>query len=86
MSCPVAVQYRSAACGESRHLRSGGEEKDARSRKFINVLAEDAGTVAAWLVPRMRGVRGNGKYFKCASSVTEHDCAGSLPGLCVPPV
>jgi chlorophyll(ide) b reductase len=47
-------------------LLLGGEAKDARARKFINILAEDADTVAAWLVPRMRGVRGNGKYFKCA--------------------
>lgn len=35
-------------------------------RRFINILAEDAGIVAAWMVPRMRGVRGSNKYFKCA--------------------
>ena len=49
-------------------LLLGGEDKDARARKVINILAEDADTVAAGLVPRMRGVRGNGKYFKCASA------------------
>lgn len=32
--------------------------------KFVNILAEDPHVVAAWLVPRMRGVTGNGKYFK----------------------
>lgn len=36
------------------------------AKRIINVLAEDAGTVAAWLAPRMRGVTGSGKYFKCA--------------------
>lgn len=35
-----------------------------RSRTFINILAEDAQVVSAWLVPRMRGVKGNGTYFK----------------------
>ena len=42
-----------------------GSVKSARAAHFINVLAEDAGTVASWLVPRMRGVTGNGRYFKC---------------------
>ena len=32
--------------------------------RFVNILAEDASVVAAWMVPRMRGVRGSGKYFK----------------------
>ena len=32
--------------------------------KIVNILAEDPGVVAKWLVPRMRGVTGNGKYFK----------------------
>ncbi|KAL0054628.1 hypothetical protein WJX82_000172 [Trebouxia sp. C0006] len=32
--------------------------------KIVNILAEDPKVVAAWLVPRMRGVTGNGKYFK----------------------
>ncbi|EIE25018.1 NAD(P)-binding protein [Coccomyxa subellipsoidea C-169] len=41
-----------------------GGDRDARASKFINILAEDASTVAAWMVPRMRGVRGSGKYFK----------------------
>ena len=41
-----------------------GGAKAPRARKVINILAEDAETVARWLVPRMRGVRGNGKYFK----------------------
>jgi len=35
-----------------------------RSAQFVNVLAEDAAVVAKWLAPRMRGVTGNGKYFK----------------------
>lgn len=42
----------------------------AAMRRFINILAEDASTVAAWMVPRMRGVRGRGKYFKCGSLLT----------------
>ena len=63
----MAASLLATACGEWSRACSGGEEKDARSRKYVNILAEDAGTVAAWLVPRMRGVRGNGKYFKCAS-------------------
>ncbi len=45
-------------------LLLGGSKKAPRARKIVNILAEDADTVAAWLVPRMRGVRGNGKYFK----------------------
>jgi chlorophyll(ide) b reductase len=40
-------------------------ERDARSRHFINILAEDAAVVANWLVPRIRGVSGTGAYFKC---------------------
>ena len=49
-----------------------GGERDERAAKIINILAEEAEVVAAWMVPRMRGVRGNGKYFKCAppSSLT----------------
>ena len=35
-----------------------------RAAKIVNILAEDSGVVAKWLVPRMRGVTGNGKYFK----------------------
>jgi chlorophyll(ide) b reductase len=35
-----------------------------RSAQFINVLAEEPSVVARWLAPRMRGVKGNGKYFK----------------------
>ena len=35
-----------------------------RSRKVINILAEDAHVVADWLVPRMRGVTRSGTYFK----------------------
>ena len=35
-----------------------------RSAKFINILAESPQVVAQWLVPRFRGVQGNGKYFK----------------------
>ncbi len=43
-----------------------GGERDQRAAKIINILAEEAEVVAAWMVPRMRGIRGNGKYFKCA--------------------
>ncbi len=35
-----------------------------RSARFLNVLAEEPKTVAAWMAPRMRGVTGNGKYFR----------------------
>ena len=35
-----------------------------KALKFFNILAEKPAAVAAWLVPRMRGVRGSGKYFK----------------------
>ena len=38
------------------------------AKRILNVLAEDASTVAAWLAPRMRGVTGSGKYLKCAYS------------------
>lgn len=43
-----------------------GGERDQRAARIINILAEEAEVVAAWMVPRMRGIRGNGKYFKCA--------------------
>ena len=35
-----------------------------RAARIVNILAEDPQVVAAWLVPRMRGVTGSGKYFK----------------------
>lgn len=41
-----------------------GGDKDPRATKIINILAEEAEVVAAWMVPRMRGVRRSGKYFK----------------------
>ena len=41
-----------------------GGAKDPRAAKIINILAEEAEVVAAWMVPRMRGVRRSGKYFK----------------------
>lgn len=37
---------------------------NARSAKFINILAEPPGNVAKWLVPRMEAAKGNGKYIK----------------------
>lgn len=37
---------------------------NARSMKFIDILAEEASVVANWLVPRIRGVQGTGSYFK----------------------
>lgn len=43
-------------------LRDRGGTPAAR---IINILAEDAATVAAWLVPRMRAVRGNGAAIRC---------------------
>ncbi len=45
-------------------LLSGPKHEGAKA--VINVLAEDASTVAAWLVPRMRGARGTGAHLKCA--------------------
>lgn len=35
-----------------------------RSAWFVNTFAEEAATVAAWLVPRIRGVQGNGVYIR----------------------
>ena len=35
-----------------------------RAAQIVNILAEDAHVVAAWLCPRMRGVTGQGKYFR----------------------
>lgn len=35
-----------------------------RAAKMVNILAEDPKVVAQWVVPRMRGVTGNGTYFK----------------------
>lgn len=49
-----------------------GGDKDARATRFINILTEDAAVVAAWLVPRMRGVTGTGAYFKCAPLAQLH--------------
>ena len=50
--------------------------------KIINILAEEAEVVAAWMVPRMRGVRRSGKYFKYAlfpqAQVWVHQRSGSL--------
>ncbi|BDA41255.1 Chlorophyll(ide) b reductase NOL, chloroplastic [Coccomyxa sp. Obi] len=58
----IAVHIASPGMVATDLLLSG--EKDARATKFVNILAEDASVVAAWMVPRMRGVRGSGKYFK----------------------
>ena len=35
-----------------------------RAAQIVNILAEEAHVVAAWLCPRMRGVTGQGKYFR----------------------
>lgn len=35
-----------------------------RATQIVNILAEEPKVVASWLVPRIRGVTGNGKYFK----------------------
>ncbi|KDD72876.1 hypothetical protein H632_c2785p0 [Helicosporidium sp. ATCC 50920] len=35
-----------------------------RSARFINVLADPPDDAAAWLVPRLRGARGNGTYVR----------------------
>ena len=35
-----------------------------RAAQIVNILAEDAHVVAAWLCPRMRGGTGQGKYFR----------------------
>ncbi|KAL4431056.1 hypothetical protein ABPG75_006312 [Micractinium tetrahymenae] len=34
-----------------------------RSARFINILSEDPAAVAKWLVPRLRGVKGSGRYI-----------------------
>lgn len=41
-----------------------GVSNKASAARIVNILAEEPKIVAAWLVPRMRGVTGNGKYFK----------------------
>lgn len=68
----LAAQVRGS--GISVHLASPGmvatdllavsARSAPRAARFLNVLAEEPRTVAAWLVPRMRGVSGNGKYFR----------------------
>jgi chlorophyll(ide) b reductase len=61
--------------GVSVHITSPGmvitdllmrEENRNRAAfvRIMNILAEKPNTVAEWMVPRMRGVTGNGKYFK----------------------
>lgn len=54
----------------------------ATAARAINVLAEDAAAVAAWLVPRMRGACGSGKYFRCAATPAWVECmqGGYAPG------
>lgn len=52
-----------------------GGERDPRAARIINILAEEAEVVAAWMVPRMRGIRGNGRYFKCALWPHKRRCA-----------
>jgi chlorophyll(ide) b reductase len=32
--------------------------------RIVNILAELPETVAEWMVPRLRGVKGTGKYFR----------------------
>ena len=46
--------------------------------KFINILAEEPGVVASWLVPRMRSV-GWARRAECCSVQTPH----SSPALLV---
>lgn len=60
----VGIHIASPGMVATELLLSG--DRDARAARFINILAEDAALVAAWLVPRMRGVTGTGAYFKCA--------------------
>lgn len=43
-------------------MRGAGSSR--RAARVLNVLAEDPNTVARWLVPRMRGIKGNGRYFR----------------------
>ena len=59
----VAVHLASPGMVATDLLLAGPHRESAK--RIINVLAEDSATVAAWLVPRMRGVTGNGKYFRC---------------------
>jgi len=42
-------------------LMAGNKEK--RALKIFNILAEQPETCAKWLVPRIRGVSGKGKYI-----------------------
>ncbi|KAL0021902.1 hypothetical protein WJX79_001281 [Trebouxia sp. C0005] len=59
----AAIQtMRTQASGGKLFLIDGVSSPTAA--KIVNILAEDPRVVAAWLVPRMRGVTGNGKYFK----------------------
>ena len=59
---PVSVHIASPGMVATRLLLSG--ITTARAARAINILAEDPSVVAAWLAPRMRGVSGNGRYFK----------------------
>lgn len=59
----VAVHLASPGMVATDLLLAGPHRESAK--RIINVLAEDSATVAAWLVPRMRGVTGSGKYFRC---------------------
>lgn len=75
---PQLTQTLAAECrgsGVSVHITSPGmvitdllvREEDRSNPSFVrimNILAEQPATVADWMVPRMRGVTGNGKYFK----------------------
>ncbi|KAK9846582.1 hypothetical protein WJX81_007004 [Elliptochloris bilobata] len=58
----VAVHLVSPGMVATDLLLAGPHSESAK--RIINVLAEDAAAVAAWLVPRMRGVAGNGRHFK----------------------
>uniref|UniRef100_A0A7S0LRK4 Uncharacterized protein n=1 Tax=Coccolithus braarudii TaxID=221442 RepID=A0A7S0LRK4_9EUKA len=44
-------------------LLEGNRDKP-RSLRIFNILADNPDTVAAWLVPRIRGAEGNGSYIK----------------------
>lgn len=63
-SCPqVKVHICSPGMMVTDLLKASGAG-NLRALKFFNILAELPNTTADWLVPRMRGVTGTGKYFK----------------------
>lgn len=63
---PVAVHIASPGMVATDLLGAAvsGADNPQRAARFLNVFAEDPDTVARWMVPRMRGITGNGLYFR----------------------